>query len=60
MKPEKKLHKKKMRVRKYIKQRDKNFHFEGLIELRNTFNKRERNSKMRVKMKTKIKQLTER
>ena len=44
-----------MRVRKNINQRDKNFQLEGLIELKNSFNKTKKIKRMRVKLK-KIKQ----
>ena len=36
---------KKIRVRKNIYQRDKNFQMEVLIELKNNFNKRKKNQK---------------
>ena len=49
MKPEKKINytkgSKTTRVRKNINQWDKNFQFEGLIELKNSFNKRKKNQK---------------
>ena len=48
MKPEKNNYikgSKKMRVRKNINWRDKNFQLEGLIELKNSFKKRKKKSK---------------
>ena len=44
---------KKIRVRKNINQRDKIFQLEGLIELKNRFNKRKKIKRMRVKLKKK-------
>jgi hypothetical protein len=49
MKPEKNNYikgSKKMRVRKNINWRDKNFQLEGLIELKNSFKKRKKNLKI--------------
>jgi len=49
MKPEKNNYikgSKKMRVRKNINWRDKNFQLEGLIELKNSFKKRKKNIKI--------------
>ena len=41
---------KKLRVRKNMNQRDKNSQYEGLIELKNSFNKIKKIKIMRVKL----------